>query len=174
MLPALYQEEEADPQTGRFGPNFAQRFTAALDEVLAPIISCLDNVDAYLDPELTPADFVDWLAAWMGLELDENWPLERRRGLIARAASLYHRRGTVRGLADEVEIFTGIDPEVIDSGGVRWSTTPNTPLPGDAEPNVTVRVRVQDPASIDLARLEALVGAAKPAHVPAHVEVVAA
>jgi phage tail-like protein len=172
MLPGLYQEDEADPRTGHVRPNFAQRFTAGLDDVLAPIIACVDNLDAYLDPSLTPADFVEWLAAWMGLELDENWPLERRRELVGKAASLYQHRGTVRGLADEVEIFVGVEPEVIDSGGVRWSTSPNTPLPGDPEPRVTVRLRVDDPSSVDVGRLEALVAAAKPAHVSAEVEVV--
>jgi phage tail-like protein len=169
MLPGLYQDDEhARPGAG----NLAQRFTLGLDEVLAPIFSCLDNLDAYLDSRITPADFLDWLAGWVGLELDENWPLERRRELVAHAVALYHRRGTVHGLADEVAILTGLDPEVIDNGGVRWATSPATAPPGDATPRLIVRVRNDDPGAVDVARLEALVAAVKPAHVPAVVEVV--
>src|SRR4051812_4883430 len=73
-LPALYQEDDR----ASTHPNMAQRFTSAFDELLAPVFLCLDNVDAYLDPMLAPPDFVDWLAGWLGLDLDENWPLERR------------------------------------------------------------------------------------------------
>jgi phage tail-like protein len=172
MLPGLYQEDEVDRHTGRVRPNFAQRFTAALDDVLAPIFSCLDNTDAYFDPWLAPDDFLNWLATWIGLELDENWPLERRRALVARAVSLYHRRGTVRGLIDEVEIFTGVEPEVLDNGGVRWATSPGAAPPGEPEPRLTVRIRTADPANVDVTRLDALVAAARPANVPAAVEVV--
>jgi phage tail-like protein len=50
-LPALYQEDD-----------LAQRLLAALDEVLAPVISTLDNFDRYLEPSLAPLDFVEWLA----------------------------------------------------------------------------------------------------------------
>ena len=54
--------------------SFALGFTAALDEVLAPVFNSLDNLDSYLDPELSPEDFLDWLAGWLGLVLDEDWP----------------------------------------------------------------------------------------------------
>ena len=44
-LPALYQDAEIDPRTGDAGPNLTQRLTAAFDELLAPVFSCLDNLD---------------------------------------------------------------------------------------------------------------------------------
>ena len=52
LLPAMYQEDE-----------FAQRFTGALDTVLAPLVTALDNLDAYVDPALAPPDFLEWLAS---------------------------------------------------------------------------------------------------------------
>jgi hypothetical protein len=55
-----------------------------------------------------------------------------------------------------------------------WSTTPGTPFPGKAASEVTVRLRVKDPSTIDAPRLERLVEAAKPAHIVAKVEVLAA
>jgi phage tail-like protein len=81
-LPALYQEDE-----------FAQAWLSGLDEVLAPIFNSIDNFDAYLDPRLTPPDFLDWLATWMGLVSDETWPVERRRAFVSSASDLQRRRG---------------------------------------------------------------------------------
>lgn len=161
-LPSLYQEDD-----------FAQRLTAALDEVLAPVLCTLDNLDAYLDPDLAPADFVEWLASWVGLALDETWPMERQRTLVAQAADLYARRGTAGGLAGQVAIYTGVEPEIIQNGGVAWSGTPGGEIPGSPEPYLKVRLAVPDPAAVDVRRLDAIVAAAKPAHVVHEVEVVA-
>jgi phage tail-like protein len=173
-LPALYRQDEFDASTGTVRPNFAQRFTSAFDELLAPVFSSLDNFDAYLDPRLAPPDFLSWLAGWVGVELDENWPLERCRALVLDAVALYRRRGTARGLAETVAVFTGVEPEIVDNGGVAWSTEPEVPFPGSADPHVTVRVRVPEPEKVDRVRLEALVAAAKPAHLVAEIEVEAA
>jgi len=173
-LPGLYQEDEADPRTGQPRPNMAQRLTSAFDELLAPVFSCLDNFDAYLDPRLAPIDFLEWLAGWIGVELDESWPLERRRDLVLHAVELYRWRGTARGLAEAVAIFTGAEPEIVDSGGVAWSTEPQSALPGSPDAHVVVRLRLEDPTTVERTRLEALVAAAKPAHVVADLELEAA
>lgn len=170
-LPGLFQDDEINRRTGRVQPNLSQRFTAAFDELLAPIFSSLDNVDAYLDPTLAPPDFLDWLAGWVGVELDENWTLERRRALVRRAVELYRWRGTARGLAAAVAVYTGAEPEVVDTGGVAWSTGPEGPLPGSGDPRVVVRLAAEDAAAIDRSRLERLVALAKPAHVIAEIEV---
>jgi phage tail-like protein len=160
-LPALYQED-----------TFAQRLTAALDEVLAPIFSSLDTLHAYLDPALAPDDFLDWLAGWVGVTLDETWPIERRRQLVADAAQLYRSRGTVAGLADQITIYTGGEVLVEDNGSAAWSSTAGGKIPGTATPSLRVKVTVDDPNSVSLARLEAVVATAKPAHVPHTITVV--
>lgn len=163
LLPALYHADE-----------FAQRFTAGLDEVIAPAFNVLDNIDAYIDPDLAPMDFVEWLASWVGALLDENWPEQRQREFVAETVRLYEWRGTAHGIRELVRIYTGVDPEVIESGGASWSPAPGGDLPGDATPRLLVRARVSDPDSVSVARLEAIVAAAKPAHVPHEIEVVAA
>jgi phage tail-like protein len=163
MLPGLYQEDD-----------FARRLTSGLDDVLAPVFCTLDNLDAYFDPNLAPADFIGWLAGWVGLTLDENWPVERQRALIAQAAELYRWRGTARGLAAHLALYTGTEPEILDTGGCQWSKTPGAPLPSTAEARVTVRVRVADPSSVDRRRIERIVTAAKPAHVLHEIEVLQA
>jgi len=69
--------------------------------VLAPVPCTLDNLGEHLDPELAPADIVDWLAGWVGAMIDENWPVERRRA-VAQTVAPCRRRGSVRGLAEAV------------------------------------------------------------------------
>lgn len=160
-LPALYQEDD-----------LAQRLLAGLDEALAPIYSTLDNFDAYLDPELTPADFLAWLAGWVGIVLDESWDEARRRAVVANAVELYRMRGTAVGLRGQVEIQSGGAVEIAENGATSWSVDPGGDLPGSPEPLVVVRVTVPDPKAIDTGRLDALVSAAKPAHVLHRIEII--
>ena len=163
FLPALYQQDD-----------FAQRWTAGLDLVLAPVFNSLDNFEAYLDPQLAPPDFLDWLGTWMGLISDETWPTERRRAFVSQASELYRIRGTPRGLASHVQIFSGGQVQILEHGGTSWSTRSGAALPGSPGFDLVVRIRVEDPASIDVTRLNALIAAAKPAHLVHRVEVVAA
>jgi phage tail-like protein len=163
MLPALYQEDD-----------FARRLVTAFDEELAPVHCTLDNLERYLQPAVSPGDFLQWVASWVGAELDDNWPDERRREAVARAAPMHRRRGTCAGLAEQVSLVTGGVAEVVDSGGSSWSSIAGAALPGAEAPSLAVTVRVADPASVDLARLDLLVAQAKPAHVPHTVEVVEA
>jgi phage tail-like protein len=160
-LPGVFQEDA-----------FLQQFTAGLDEVLAPVLCTLDNLGAYFDPALAPPDFVGWLAAWVGLALDEHWPPEQQRSLVAEASELHRWRGTVRGLAAHMSLFSGLEAEVTDSGATGWSETPTAPLPGTGERHVTVRIRAADPDAVDRDRLERIVAEAKPAHVSHEIEVV--
>ena len=162
LLPSVLQE---DP--------FTRRLTAGLDEVLAPVVSTLDCLDAYLSPLLAPEDFLDWLSSWFSETLDETWPPSRRRRIVAHAAELFRTRGTLAGLRRELELCTDGRVEVSDSGGVTWSLRPEGPLPGDRVPRLTVRVEASglDPAGLDVTGLEAVIRAAKPAHVLHHLEV---
>src|SRR5262245_50628052 len=160
-MPALYQDDA-----------FAQSFLAALATVLAPVVATLDNLDSYLDPYLTPDDFLVWLANWVGMTVDDTWTIERRREAVARAVELYRLRGTATGLSQQVAIHTGGTVEIVENGGISWSMDPGGELPGSAKPQVVVRVHVDDPKAVDAARVEALVAAAKPAHVEHRVEIV--
>jgi phage tail-like protein len=163
-LPAIFQEE--DP--------FTVRFTQAFDDSLAPVFSTLDNLPAYFDPRYAPEDFLGWLAGWVAIELDETWDVARRRTAVRGGADLLRRRGTAIGLATELELATGGQVEIIESGGSAWSLDPGSPMVGSARPALLVRIRVADPAGLDRERIDRIVDAAKPAHVPHRVEVVGA
>jgi phage tail-like protein len=160
QLPGIYADD-----------GFTQRFTSAFDAILAPVFLALDCFAAYLDPDLAPDDFLDWLADWVALELDESWTVEQRRVLIRHAAELHRRRGTRRGLASHVRLLTGGEVEVVDSGGCTTSDSPNGTLPGSGPARVTVRVRVADPDGVDQRRLHRAVVEAVPAHVNVKIEV---
>ncbi|HWG99291.1 MAG TPA: phage tail protein [Pilimelia sp.] len=159
-LPAMYQEDE-----------FVQRFVAGLDEVLAPVLLTLDCLDAYLDPALAPADFLDWLAGWLAVPVDDTLPVARRRDLVGQAARLHRWRGTAAGLAAEVRLLTGGEVTVTDTGGATASTTAGASPPEPAAPHVRVVVRVADPAAVAPGRVRDVVAAAVPAHVRVTVEV---
>jgi len=153
---------------------FIRDFTSGLDEVLAPTISVLDCLHAYIDPELAPPDFVEWLGGWVGTTLDEDWTLERRRLFLANAVAVYATRGTGHGLEDELELYTGGTSTVADPGRV-WTSS----LPTDQaarrerqteDRTVHVTVDVTDGASVNWPALQAMVRAAVPAHLPVEIE----
>ena len=156
LLPAVFQE---DVVTGQL--------VGALDEVVAPALSAVDCLGAYLDPQLAPEDFLDLLGAWVGLEVDDRWPLDRRRRATAGAIALHRGRGTAAGLREHLELLLPGGVEVVDSGGTSWSATPTDDSVDEITP-VTVLVRTDgSPDTEDvLAAVEDVVVRIKPAHVP--------
>ncbi|MFJ7260761.1 phage tail protein [Streptomyces globosus] len=161
-LPAVYADDD-----------LAQRFVTGLDAMLAPVFNALDCLEAYFDPALAPADFVDWLADWVGAELGGTEPLEARRAAVAAAASLHRLRGTRRGLAEAVRQCFGVWPRITESGGAAWSAKPLGPFPGSPRAALHVRLALPEPGPADVHRLHAVVAAARPAHLPFTVEVAA-
>ncbi len=160
LLPGIYQDD-----------LFTAEFTGGLDDVLAPVFTTLDCLDTYVDPWMAPEDFLEWLAGWVGVVIDEGWPLDRSRAFIANICELYRWRGTIRGLTAELAIYTGGDVEISESGGAAWSLTPGTDPPGDDQPRMAVRVSVDDPSTINEGTVDRMVAAAKPAHVVHVVEI---
>jgi phage tail-like protein len=159
LLPAMYADDD-----------FAQRFTAGLDSVLAPVLSTLDNLAAYLDTRLAPEDFLHWLAGWVAAQLDPAWPLPLRRTVVARAVELHRWQGTGRGLVDRLWLCLGVRADVLDGPGAAWSANPGTELPGAPAGTAVVRVWPDRPGEIDPDQVRALVAAACPVHLSCAVE----
>ncbi|SOD85971.1 phage tail protein [Streptomyces sp. Ag109_G2-15] len=164
QLPALYADDD-----------FAQRFTAGLDTVLAPVFATLDNLPAYLDPRVTPTDFLAWLASWVGVADDPQWPVELRREAVVRAVELHRWRGTRRGLIEALHLALGVHAEVTGDGGATWSSTAGAELPPDPGAEILVRVwpareaRV-DVVGVDMVRVREIVRAMCPVHMAFRVE----
>jgi len=102
-LPALYQEDE-----------LMGRYLMLFESFLAPIEERIGMIWEYFDPRITPAHFLPWLATWADLTLDERWPEDRQRLLLRSIAKLYRKRGTKAGLAQFLEIYTGVRAEIIE------------------------------------------------------------
>lgn len=162
MLPAVFADDD-----------LAQRFVAGLDEVVAPIHSVLDCLDTYFRPSLAPLDFAQWLGSWVGAETDGSEPEELLRAAVAAAAYLHRIRGTRRGLAEAIRLAFGVEPEISESGGASWSERPLGSFPGETRPRLHVHLRLPEPTSADRHRLDTLVAAARPAHMPYTVQVTA-
>ena len=171
LLPGLYLEDVPTPEGGT-AVNFAVEICKGLDGVLAPVPVTLDCLDAYFDPRLTPSDFLDWLAGWVGVSLDQNWSEAQRRALVKQAGDLYRWQGTRRGIIEHIRLYTGVEPEVRDSGGVVWSREAGASMPGESVPQLEVQVTLGAHDDLDERRLDAIVVAAKPAHVRHKVTVV--
>jgi phage tail-like protein len=162
MLPAVFADDD-----------LAQRFVAGLDEVMAPILNVLDCLDTYFRPSLAPLDFAHWLGTWVGAETDGTDPEPLLRAAVAAAARLHRIRGTRRGLAEAVRLTFGTEPEITESGAADWSARPLGPVPGEPRPHLHVHLRLPRPTPADQHRLDALVAAARPAHMPYTVQVTA-
>lgn len=161
-LPAVLQED-----------GFLQQFILAFDDALAPVFTTLDGLACYLDPRLAPEDFLDWLADWVGVRVNDSWSTDQRRDVIAHAATIHRRRGTVPGLADAVRLAVGgvRDVRIEDSGGAVWSQIPGAELPGQTTAKLHVTVYAATAEAVSLPRLEGVISSVKPAHVPHTVEV---
>lgn len=155
QLPGIYLEDD-----------LACRLVAAFDDVLAPVFLALDNLPAYLDPALAPTDFLHWLGRWVAAVDDPELPEGARRALLAGAVALHARRGTAGGVAELVELVTGMEPVIEESGGVAWSTRPGAEPPGSSRPGVVVRV----PAEADQRIVQVVLDGACPAHLPHRIE----
>jgi phage tail-like protein len=53
-----------------------------------------------------PKEFLSWLAGWLAITFSEDWDEQQQRNLIANAVRLYQIRGTKRGVAEFVQIYT--------------------------------------------------------------------
>ncbi len=162
-LPAVYHDED-----------FGMRFVGALETLLDPIVSILDNLPAHFDPDIAPLDVVDMLAVWLGLEPEESWSEELRRELVRRAGELTRKRGTKAGVELALKIaFPELPLRVEDSGGVTWPTGGAEKPAKEKAPGFIIYCDqpIGEPEQAAVARM---IERVKPVHVPYRLRVKAA
>lgn len=114
-LPKVYQEDD----TSR---SFLERFLSIFETTLSGFENEITNIAQYFNPLSTPKEFLNWLASWIALVLDENWSDDKKRKLIRLAPELYKKRGTLEGLKDYIKIYTGVSPAIIEHYKLRkWT-----------------------------------------------------
>lgn len=161
-LPMMYRE---DPLLG----NFLLGFERVLDGIEATI----DRLDQYVRPReksgQAPAEFLPWLASWLGFALHHQWSEGQRRNLLFGARWLHDRRGTSEGLKAFLELglmFEGVH-------GVSVTIAEPNDKPGFF--NVTVNPGVRSTAAILRATQVArwIIDRERPAHTQYCLHVVA-
>ncbi|MCL4264238.1 MAG: phage tail protein I [Anaerolineae bacterium] len=136
---------------GIYHTDFMKRFLALFESIYAPIEWTVDNFDLFLHPATAPADFLPWLANWFDLTFDQSWDEAKRRTILAEAHQIYARRGTRWALSRILEIYTGLIPEIDDTGESLEPFTFTVTLPvRESEVNATL--------------ITPLINAHKPAH----------
>ncbi len=133
-LPRIFQKgnNEDGDFLGRLLKSFEQILSGKteMQETLG-IEEILDDFDKYLDPDQTPPQFLEWLAGWVALDLEDGieffgaedtagknlesvqiLPLQEKRNSINRQmigaiVQLYKKRGTSDGLLDYLQLYTG-------------------------------------------------------------------
>lgn len=162
---AELRQIEAEIDRLQAGGGFLPAFVDAFDTVLSPAHASIEDLDLYLDAHTAPADFLAWLGTWLGLTLNERWPLARRREFVASATEVFALRGTLEGIRRAVELYLGQQPVVEDSGGVSVGGTPLGDIPGTPRPRVTVTVSSPPEKPVDLGLVYDIVDTVRPAHV---------
>ena len=158
-LPALFRDDE-----------FMGQFLLIFESIMKPIEGTVDNIPLYIDPLMTSGPLLPWLASWLDLTLDPVWPEDRRRELVKSAAELYRWRGTRRGLAEYLRIYTGSTPEISEYiPGMRLDQDTalgvNTRLGSSGTGHhFTVSMELDDSNYIDINTIKAIIEAQKPAH----------
>lgn len=100
-LPAVYRE---DPESA----SFLDRFLANVEGFYTAVEGRIEQAQALFDPRTVPAEYLEWLAGWLGAALDPAWDDHTRRLFLAHAHELFLERGTLRGVTRAVRL--ALDP----------------------------------------------------------------
>jgi len=107
LLPAIYRRSDA------LGSNLVRDICFLFEHMFGSVTDVLDKRHVFYDPYECPAEFLPWLASWTALVIDMDWPEDKQRAIVKRAVDLFRIRGTKRGLALFLKLFTGLEP-IID------------------------------------------------------------
>jgi phage tail-like protein len=147
-----------------------QALAAAAVDMHAPAHRVLADLRGYFDPYRAPESMLPYLAQWVDLDWLVNSTVgaaarvgsapeqERLRDLVANAAELSARRGTVEGLKRFLHLAIGVPGFTIDD------------VPGAFHLNVGVPAA----AASHLLLVRRIVEGTKPAHTTCSIDVIAA
>ena len=99
--------------------DFFARFVGIFQSVTDTVVEQVDGVGHVFDPTVAPDNMVRLMAEWFGVDwVDSSLDIRLQREIVMRYAELIPWRGTRRGMVDLLELLTGADVEVRDTGGV--------------------------------------------------------
>ncbi len=106
-LPAIYQEDPVSRE-------FLERFLSVFETLFYDLETEICQVFRYFNPDTVPQGFIPWLASWMNVALEEDWPEDKKRRFIREAATLYKIKGTPDGIRRLAGIYTGKIPRILE------------------------------------------------------------
>lgn len=147
--------------------HFVRGYVGLCDEIWSSVLERLDDLEWFLDVDVAPIGFVQWLGRWLGVVVDPTLPHDRQRALVRTAGRTLQWRGTRQRVEQLLSALTGADVEVHDGGGV---------FADDEPPRGTQRVVVRLAASGGLSEAQLLdvVRAEVPANATVDLSVAAA
>ena len=103
-LPAVYRDdvESAD---------FLERFLANVEGLYTTIEDRIAGSQLLFDVDSVPAEYLDWLAGWLGIIRQASWGEGRFRLWLTHAMELFFQRGTVPGIIRAVRLATDPCPD---------------------------------------------------------------
>jgi phage tail-like protein len=119
-LPAIYQNH------GKCD-DFLPRLLSLFQSFFSAIEAEIGAFPALFDSFAVRADFLPWLAGCLGLDLDQNWSLEKQREIIAKIFEYYGKRGTAEGLREALLLFAGVNAKIDEPIlNASWWSLPET------------------------------------------------
>lgn len=97
---------------GAVDPVGGKELLDGIQRYFEPGASLSDDPNLPPDYQRVPQNFLSWLAGWVSLTLREDWDDSRKRNFIAKAVQLYRLRGTKSGVAQFVEVYTGLPVDI--------------------------------------------------------------
>ena len=150
---------------GMVDDDFFVRFVRIFQAVATTIVEGVDNLEHIIDVTVAPAPVVRWLGTWLGVDdVDSALPHELQRRIVLQSSRVLAWRGTRRGLVDLLELISGAEVEVTDSGGVYVEGAAPYALP-------LVRIRVASTGWVPQGDFAALVRRELPANVHCEIHV---
>ncbi len=107
--------------------DFLRRLLAPAEGMFVELDDLAASRDRLLDPAVTPAEVLPWLAGFVGLVLDERWSEPARRALVANAARLFARRGTVGGLEEFLRLAVDAPVQILEEFRLRGLASRGAP-----------------------------------------------
>ncbi|GGJ33380.1 phage tail protein [Deinococcus roseus] len=100
-LPGIFRE---NPESA----SLLERFLANTEGIFTDLEGRIAASEKRFDPHSTPAEDLEWLASWMGIEFPGHFNGQQKRFMVQHASTMLPLRGTRRGL--EMLLNLSLDP----------------------------------------------------------------
>ena len=155
---------------------FLGQFLRIFEHLHDQTSDALARVPDVFRPLETETAFLPWLATWVAVHLEPEWPEQKKRAWLRLAPTLFARRGTRRALELTLEMHLGFTPVIEENAwpdepfrvGVASTIGVTSTLVPELQLAHCFIVRLPFPAATltpaELARIHRVIHAEKPAH----------